>query len=167
MKGLKIGAIIFFFLLGMILILESPRPSSRQTKLIKEDVIETISLKTYQQVRVYVKGVHEVLDEALNDDGKLNYMYTESVKWQDSERAFINIEHDLIRAMGAINDSSPLYDDLKSAKDKLKYGRLNRELEGLIDAHNIVHDLEHFFFYHDRTQQYFGVTKTLSRRIRW
>lgn len=166
MKGLKTGLILIFFVVGMFLVLQGPRPSSREVKSIKEDMIDTINLKTYQEVRVYVKSVHSVLDEELNDDGKLQFRSQSSTRWNKLEKTLFSLEHDLIKGMAILNASSSLHKDLEAAKDKLTYARQNKDLQALIDSHNIVHDLEHFFFYYDREKQYFGATKTLSGKVK-
>ena len=166
MKGLKAWILLIFFLIGMAMVIEDVKPTARFSKNTKDDVIQVIGLSNYQKTRQMVKLVHAQLDQELDEEGKIRYLSEHSYQWRVMENAFNTSIKDLNTCLELHEANSPLYKDIETAQKLLIYAVQNRDVQALIDAHNILHDLEHYFFYHDKDKLYHGTTKTLTGKIK-
>lgn len=167
MRELKIGILILCFIIGISLVIYDAKPSVRITKDIKEEVIDQISLKNYQKIRSSVVGIRHTLHNELKDDGKLLYSSIQSAKWRTKLNMFLIIDDELSRCLAILDESSSLYTDLYTVQVLLEAAVSYRDLQALVDAYNILSDLENFFFYHYRNEVYYDVTKTLAGEVKY
>ncbi|SES91612.1 hypothetical protein [Anaerobranca gottschalkii] len=167
MKEIKVGIILLFFILGMSLVIGDTKPSLKASRELKEEVIGQITLKTYQLTRETVRTSREYLYQQITGENKIPLSSSDSLKWQEIKKGISELEKNLDFCLQKLQPNNSLYIDISTTKKLLMAARQYNDLQSIIDAYKILHDLEHFFFYHNRNEVYYGVTKTLSGEVKW
>ncbi|SHK20508.1 hypothetical protein SAMN02745227_01777 [Anaerobranca californiensis DSM 14826] len=166
MKGIKVAIILFFFFFGMTILTES-KPTLKVSRNIKEEVITQITLRNYQKTREAVKNSREYLFNRLDEDKNLDYKSLESQIWQKEKNRLLKIVEDLQFCLEFLDSKNPLYIDIQTVERLIKVALEYHDYQALVDAYKILHDLEHYFFYYNRNEIYYGVTQTLSGKVKW
>lgn len=113
---------------------------------------------------------HDFLDDTLTWDRWKEYADKDNEIWDDEWRnnRLVRVQNMMQGSLELIESNAerlyPLRSDLNMVIGLIDYAKENRDYKALLDAHRIVHDIEHYTLHNGvPTREYFGATIMMER----
>ncbi|WP_353894040.1 hypothetical protein PRVXH_000815 [Proteinivorax hydrogeniformans] len=143
------------------------------TYLFQSDYIQARELALNEKSRDniatmsnYIAAIHDEINQIVGYGNYEIYEDNKAAVWNDLNEEMNEKLTVPIKKLKEKSDYKSMQTDLETAKKLLTYATKKRDVQGLIDAHRIIHDLDYFVFQGRTNKKYFAVTKTLEGQVR-